>query len=114
MQTVTSSSDPSVSSPFTLSCRAALTANHHALTFQPIPSILYQNGSAVQNGFGISVVGPRQLTTTVEEAQLTFDYLRTSHANVYLCSAFLSSPALEAPLVKEHQVPLTLQCKHIK
>ena len=113
VQTVLSNSNPSVGSRFTLSCQAVITDNDHALTFQPIPSVQYNSGSTVQTGFGITVIGPRQLTSAVQETQIVFDHLQTSHADQYQCSALLRSPALESPLFKESHVQLILKCKSL-
>ena len=114
VQTVLSNSNPSIGSRFTLSCQAVITANHHALTFRPILSVQYNNGSTVQTGFGITVTGPRQLTSTVKETQIVFDHLQTSHADLYQCSALLRSPALDSPLFKENHIQLILKCKSLR
>ena len=58
-------------------------------------------GIPVGNGSGITVgIVYNSLSTT---SVLTFDPLRTSHANVYVCNGSLTSPARDNPFTVSGQ-----------
>ena len=52
-------------------------------------------GTPVTNGSGISIATVYESLSTT--SVLTFDPLRTSHANVYVCEGSLTSPAGDEP-----------------